>query len=344
MTSLKKLLIYIYALLALSLIFLSTSSLFEANQDFNNQFIYLKKQLIWIAVSSIAMYITANFPPKIIQKYSTLFYFFSVFLLFLPLIGGNQILGASRWINFGPVNLQPTEIFKLATILFFANNITKQTKFGQSLAYLLIPLVLIMLQPNLSSVLLIVAIFSGLYFIDNTNRANLALFLLLSLVGLVPAIILSPYRLKRLSQSYHSNQLVISFGSGSFFGKGIGNSTQKYKFLPQISTDSILAIVGEETGLIGFSLVILLFLLILLCLLKIASQTNHIYSQLVCLGLFYWIFFQATINIGVVIGLLPLTGVPLPFFSYGGSSLLSLMIGIGLVINSQHDQKTTNHR
>jgi cell division protein FtsW len=155
----------------------------------------------------------------------------------------------------------------------------------------------------------------------------------LTIVVLVVSIISSPYRLTRLKQNYHSQQLTISLASGTFFGKGIGNSVQKYSFVPQISTDSILAIIGEEIGFVGVVFLLFLFYTLIKVILNISQKTSDEFQRLFTIGLSSWIFFQSAINISAVSGLIPLTGISLPFISYGGSSLLSLMTAIGIAEN-----------
>ena len=326
-----------YLLILIGTVFISTASLFEAQTNFDNQYFFLQKQLIWLLVSSISCLIVSNINLKIFKKISPLLYIISIValsLVYLPQFG-HKVFGARRWLNLGPLRFQPTELFKLSSLLFFSSLFSNKQKANlKNLSfYALIPLILILLEPDLSSTFLVASIIFAIYFFSQSNIKDTIIISSLTIVTLIVSIISSPYRLARFKQNYHSQQLTISLASGTLFGKGIGNSVQKYSFVPQISTDSILAIIGEELGFFGIVLLLFLFYTLIKIILNISKKCSNEFQKLFTIGLSSWIFLQSAINISAVSGLIPLTGISLPFISYGGSSLLSLMTAIGIVEN-----------
>ncbi len=339
----------ILVLVLIGLTFISISSLTEANNTIGDKFFYLKKQSFWILISLVSFYIVSKINLNIVKKLSFFLYLFSIICLFLVLIPGfsNQALGASRWLNLGIFSFQPSELLKLTSVIYFASlfSIDSKRNFINLVIYLVIPFVLIIFEPNLSTAILISAIVISMFYLSGGKIIPLFL-LCIALIGLSLSLIYSsPYRRARLdtlinptdstqSTSYHSNQVILSLSSGGVFGKGFANSDQKYRFLPKISTDSILAIIGEETGFVGVSLILIIYIVLITYLIKLASSiTDDIFSALIVSGTTCWITYQALINIAAIANIIPLTGVPLPFISYGGSSLLTLMIAVGLVHN-----------
>ena len=342
----------IFILIFIGLTFISISSLTEANNTIGDKFFYLKKQTFWILISLVSFYIVSKINLQIIKKFSFILYLFSIICLFLVLIPGfsNQALGSSRWLNLGLFSFQPSELLKLTSVIYFASLFSVQAKrnFVNLVIYLIIPFVLIILEPNLSTAILISAIIISMFYLSGGKIMPLFL-LCLVLIGISLGLIYSsPYRRARLntlinptqltqSTSYHSNQVILSLSSGGIFGKGFANSDQKYRFLPKISTDSILAIIGEETGFIGVSLILIIYMSLITYLIKLASSiTDDTFSSLIISGTTCWITYQGLINIAAIANMIPLTGVPLPFISYGGSSLLTLMIAVGLVRNIEN--------
>jgi len=338
----------ISSLIIIGIIFISISSLTEANSTIGDKFFFLRKQGFWLLVSLVVFYITSKIKIETIQKLSSVIYLFSIVSLILVLIPGfsNQALGARRWLNLGLFSFQPSEILKLSSIIFFASHFSKEQfrNFKNLILYLVGPFILIILEPNLSTAILITAIVISIFYLSGGKILPL-FFLCLTIIGLSLILILtSPYRSARLqtllnpqnnteSTSYHSNQIILSLSSGGFFGKGFANSDQKYKFLPKISTDSILAIIGEETGFLGIAVIIFIYIYLISYLLKISSLITNQFQSLIVSGTACWIAYQCLINISAVAAIIPLTGVPLPFISYGGSSLITLFTAIGLVRN-----------
>ncbi|HPD44731.1 MAG TPA: FtsW/RodA/SpoVE family cell cycle protein, partial [Candidatus Woesebacteria bacterium] len=212
------------------------------------------------------------------------------------------------------------------------------------LFYLLPPFILIILEPNLSTAVLISAICLVIYYLSGASFQSIVAFSCLSLVIFSLLTFLAPYRFARLktflkpednssTATYHRNQIIYALASGGIRGKGLANSDQKYKYLPKISTDSILAIIGEETGFIGLSLLFYIYLLLIGYLFRLAGQITNPFSSLLIGGIGSWIAMQTLINAGAIANIIPLTGIPLPFISYGGSSLVTLFFSLGLVHN-----------
>ena len=328
-------------LIIIGFLFISISSLAEASNIAGDKFFFLKKQLTWLFIGCIAFLITSKIPTETIKKISPYLYFSSLFLLLLVLIPqlGDKTLGARRWLNIGFTEIQPAEILKLFSIIYFAKlfSQTEKRTIKNLIFYLGIPFALIIAQPNLSTAILISAIVITIYYLSGGEIIHLFILGLFATILSYILIISSPYRLARLqglaTGSYHSDQIIMALASGGIFGKGFANSDQKYRFLPKISTDSIVAVIGEETGIIGIVTIVLLFVFLIANLFKIANNSKNSFESLLVSGIGSWIAYQALINISAIVALIPLTGVPLPFISYGGSSLISLMSAIGLAYN-----------
>ncbi len=346
----SNLLVLVYSLIIISLIFLGSSSLAEAQSSFGDHYFFIKKQLLWVSLGTLTLFITTKIKTNWLKKSASIIYFGSLILLAIVLIPGlsTTILGARRWLSLGFFALQPTEIYKLAAVIYFSYLITNPNKnsLKNILITLIIPLVLILLQPNMSAIVLITAIVFSLYYLGNGNIFHLvSLTSVFACLGIL-LIVISPYRHARLQTllsphdnnnqaNYHTNQIVLSLASGGFFGKGLGNSNHKYQYLPELATDSILAIIGEELGFVGLILILFLYYYLVTSIFKISKIATEPFDQLLTAGVGLWITIQTIINAASIAVLVPLTGVPLPFISYGGSSLLTLFAAIGLVVNIQ---------
>ncbi|MDD4937843.1 MAG: putative peptidoglycan glycosyltransferase FtsW [Candidatus Shapirobacteria bacterium] len=338
----------VFTLIIIGLIFISISSLSEATNSVGDKFFFLRKQIIWLLISLVAFYICSKINLEKIKKFFFPLYIFSIITLILVIIPGlsDATLGAHRWLNLGFIKFQPSEILKLSLVLFLSQIFSKSQNLNlKNLIFFLgIPFILIIIEPNLSTAILISTISISLYYLAGGKIGPLfgfcAFLISLSLI----LIFISPYRSARLktmlnptqnqeTASYHSNQIVLTLSSGGFFGKGFANSDQKYSFLPKISTDSILAVIGEEVGFIGLLLVLLVYISLISYLFKLSHLISDPFQSLLISGTSLWIAYQSLINISAIAGIIPLTGVPLPFISYGGSSLSTLMVAIGLIRN-----------
>lgn len=281
-------------------------------------------------------------------------YIVNVVLLLLVLVFGSDRKGAQSWIDFGPLSFQPSEIVKIGFILTFAKHLEKRkdnlNTFKEVLPGLLhvgLLIGLILLQPDFGTALVFIFITAFMYFAAGINYKYVfgALAALpVSFAGMW-AFLFKPYQKKRIlvflnpeldktNEGYHVYQSKIAIGSGKFSGKGLFQGTQNnLGFIPERHTDFIFSVIGEELGLVGCVIVILLFLWLLLRCIRIAQLSKDDYGMLVCVGIMAMFLFHIIENIGMTIGIMPVTGIPLPFVSYGGSSLLTNMIAIALVIN-----------
>lgn len=342
------------ALLFLGVLMVYDASIVYAQGVFGGKYYFLVLQFIWAVFGLAAMLGVSLVDYHRLRKIAPLFLGVCVFFLVIVLVPGigSKVMGARRWIRFGQVGFQPSELAKLGFTLYLASWLTskKRSKSGSKnplhfcvLVGLLVGLV--MLQPDFGTAMIIASIGVIIYFISG---ASILYFILGGplLVGLALLFIFSSsYRRQRLmtfllpSQSdplgagYHIRQALIALGSGGLFGLGLGQSRQKYEYLPEVSGDSIFAIVGEELGFFGAMLLLGLFLFLVYRGVVIAQNAKDEFGQLLTIGVISWIAIQTFINIAAVTGLIPLTGAPLPLISYGGSSLVFIMMGLGVVLS-----------
>lgn len=342
----RSLLVLIFVLVAIGLIAVADASAPQALSQFNDKFFFVKQQAVWAAAGLAAMLVVSKINYKFWGKVATPFFFASLFLLIIVLIPGigAKLLGARRWIAVGSFNLQPSEIIKLAMAMYFA----KLASVKKGPASFFIPfaavLLLIMLQPDLGTAIVVAVIglsqifISGinlLYFLGAFGFGALAAFVL---------IILSPYRKDRLmtflqntsdplGRDYHIRQILLSLGSGGLFGVGIGQSHQKYLFLPEASTDSIFAVILEELGFLGGLVLIGLFIFFLIKGMKVVMSAPDDFGKVLSIGIVTWLGGQILLNMCSMAALVPLTGIPLPFISYGGSSLVMILVACGILLN-----------
>lgn len=363
-------------LIVLGFVTLFSASALYGGERFSDVYFFIKRQFIvgilpGLIGGAIAYFISLQFVKKISPAIFIACLFFTA-LVFIPLLGVT-IGGASRWLAIGPFSFQPSEFLKLGYILYLAallamvsqKSISRKKKRGFGNRFLsdspgciknlLILLVIsglvalaLVFQPDIGTLGIILAVGLIIYFVSGAPLFHIGLVgILLALFAIIFAHT-APYRIERIAVflnpkidplgiGYHINQILIAIGSGGLSGLGLGMSQQKFGFIPQPAGDSIFAIFAEEFGFIGSIILIGVFVLFLWRGITIARQAPDAFSQLACVGIIGWIGAQAFINIGAMAGLIPLTGIPLPFFSYGGSAMASLLIGVGFVLNiSRH--------
>jgi len=309
-------------------------------------------QLFAILAGLVMIIIINLFDYNMFQKFSTVIYIVNILLLLSVLVIGKTSNGAQSWIHIGPVFIQPSEFSKIALILTLGqkfNNMGEIRCFKElidPLIHVAIPFIIVMLQPDLGTALVFLAIFLGMLFISGV-RPKIFVSLIMSGLILLPFAykILKPYQRNRLlsfvnpkldplGSGYHVTQSKIAVGSGMFWGKGLfnGSQTQLY-YLPEAWTDFIFSVIGEELGFIGASFLLILYAILLYKSWKIAVMAKDRFGYLVATGIISMLAFHILENIGMAIGIMPVTGIPLPFMSYGGSSMLANMIGLGLLLN-----------
>ncbi len=322
------------------------ASVVEAYHKFSDKYFYLKQQLKWLGLGWLSGLFFAKLNYKKLAKLAGWGMLAALILLVVVLIPGMGVkaLGAKRWINIAGFSLQPAELTKFVFVLYLASWLTKERRFLPFLLLSGLILGLIILEPDLGTAVVIITTGFLVYFAAGAPLFYMSLLALLGLLGGLFLIWVSPYRRRRLltffdptvdplGASYHIRQVLIAIGSGGLFGLGLGKSRQKYQYLPAATTDSIFAIIAEETGFFGSLLIILAFLFLIWRGIRIAKEAPDRFGQLLAAGISSWIGIQALVNLAAMVALVPLTGVPLPFISYGGSSMVTSLAAMGVLFN-----------
>ncbi len=341
--------VFLPVFLALAgLLFVFESSSVRAANEFGDSFHYFKLQAIWIVLGMIGMFFLSFFDYKKLYYLSFVLMMGTIGLLMIVLIPGlgHTAGGAQSWLNFGFFNIQPTELAKFSVIIYLASWFMNREKkrFLPFISLLGFLVFVIILQPDLGTATMIFALSIIMYFLAGTQTAYLLLLLPVSAAGFYVLTKISPYRLRRFSAflnpsldplgvGYHVNQIAISLTNGGLLGLGFGASRQKFLYLPEAHTDSIFAIIGEEFGFIGSMVLIVAFFVFIYKIYQIAYRAPDRFSRLLAGGIFAYFSLQIVVNLGGMVGIMPLTGVPLPFISYGGSNLLISFAMIGILLN-----------
>jgi len=313
---------------------------------------YFKRQVMWLIGGVVAMVVAALIPLRWWRRMSFPLFLSTVGLLVAVMFFGMRANGATRWLIVGPVSVQPSEIAKLTTVLFMATLVSRRELLMDRVWPFLWPLLasvgvvggLVMLQPDLGTTLLVAA---GAFSILVASAVPMSLVAGGSLLACGAAFVLayiSPYRWARvtafldlqtdpLGSSYQAVQSLVALGSGGLWGVGLGASRARWSFLPNAHTDFVFAILGEETGLAGSLTVVALFTVITVAGLAIARRCTDRFGRLLAVGITTWLSVQAIVNIGGVTGVLPITGVPLPFVSFGGSALVISLVAVGVLVS-----------
>ncbi|HEX6977316.1 MAG TPA: putative lipid II flippase FtsW [Patescibacteria group bacterium] len=326
----------------------------QAQAFFHDSFFFVKQQLIWALAGFIALFVTANIPYHYWKKIAIYAFGINVILLIAVLIPsvGSRLLGARRWISFGPIVFQPSELVKFTLATYMASLLSSKKRIFTYIIPLAVVASLIMLQPDLGTTIVVIVVgFVQLFIAGVPMLPFLGIGVGGGVVGAI-LILLSAYRKQRfleflkttadpLGSSYHVRQVLIALGSGGLFGVGLGQSRQKNLFLPESATDSVFAVIAEEIGFVGATLVIALLVFYLYRAVKIAQRAPDEFGTLLASGIIAWIGAQMFLNIGSMVAVIPLTGVPLPFFSYGGSSLTMILGGVGILLNISKYSKST---
>ncbi len=358
----KQFLAAIYILLAFGLLMvLSASSpiAYASSSTNHDSFYYFKKQLMWGCLGSVGMFITANYEYKKLKNWAFPALALSVVLLLLVLVPGigRKINDARRWIYLGPINFQPSEVAKITTIIFFSYSLSKNYKelgsFSVFLMYIGIVGVIaaiIMMEPHFSCTMLIAATACILLLVAGAKIKHFLILGCCALPAVVLMIVKAPYRLVRVvtfldpfqdiqDSGWQIVQSLYAIGSGGIFGAGLGQSRQKFMYMSEPQNDFIFAILAEEFGLIGVILVIVMFIFLIVRGVKIALNAPDLFGTLLATGIVAIIAIQTIVNIAVVTSSMPVTGMPLPFFSYGGTALAITMAEMGIVLNISRHSK-----
>lgn len=302
--------------------------------------------------------------PGIIQKLILPGYIGAILLTLLVFLPGLGVTagGASRWIDLGPVTLQPSELLKVAVVLFLAQYLAKMKgKLGSFRHGLMgyglilgIPCLVLLAQPNTSTVLVLGATTAAMYFVAGAPLRDFAILAIIALIGLSVLVMARPYLLARvttfidpskdsLASGYQIQQSLIAVGSGGLLGRGYGQSVQKFNYLPEAVDDAIFAVYAEEFGFVGTVVLLFLFLAFASRGLMLAASSVSLFNTLAITGLVLLISISALLNIGAMLSIFPLTGLPLPFISHGGTALLTALAMVGLILNFASEKKRAAH-
>lgn len=341
-------------LLGIGIVMVYSASAVLAFHEYGDSFYYLKRQLIFAGLGLVAMYFTMNLDYWVLKKYAKIGLIVCFVLLVIVLIPGIGVVrgGARSWLGIGSFGIQPSEFMKLAMVVFMAKYLSdNQASLSKFTTGLMPPLGLlglafglIMLQPDLGSGAVLVGSTLIIIYTAGARISHLAGLGFVGLAGFVGLILTAPYRMKRitgfldpwsdpLGSGYQIIQSLYAIGPGGLIGLGLGASRQKHSYLPEPQTDFIFSIVAEELGFIGGALVLLLFLLLVWRGMRTAITAPDTFGSLLAVGIIGIFAVQVFINIGVVIGMLPVTGITLPLISAGGSSLTLLLTAIGILLN-----------
>lgn len=362
----------ICVLVVLGVVILASVSLAVSHERFGNTYHYLNHQLLYGLLPGLILAFFVFFKVKLasLKKWAPFLLLVNLIfmaMVFLPKIG-SSLGGASRWISLGPLSFQPSEFLKITFILYLASWLSSRGScerkrglhgvgkldsaknekfFSQTFITFLIVVGIIslffILQPDISTLGVIILIAIVMYFLGGNSVWHIALMVFTGICGLIALVKIAPYRINRLlvylhpetdpmGIGYQIKQSLIVVGSGGLFGQGLGMSQQKFGFLPQSISDSVFVIFAKEAGFIGGIVLICVFLFFFCRSFMVARQISDKFLQLVVYGIGFWITLQAFINIGAMIGILPLSGVPLPFISCGGSALISELTAMGILL------------
>lgn len=331
----------------------SASQYMAADSAINDSFYFLKKQCLWAVIGVAVMFLMMRLDIEFLKRLAVPGLVCAVLLLLLVKVGaGVSSLGAERTLSLGPIHFQPSEFAKLALVLFFAYNMSRVGKKAETFRYGFLPQIavcalitgLIMLQPDLGTSVAIVGTAFLMMMAGGVPYRWLIAMVLLGVVLVAAAIVLEPFRMARFTAfldpwadaqgyGFQTVQSLIAIGSGGILGAGLGNGSSKWYYLPEVHTDFIFALIGEELGLLGTVFTVLLFAILVWRGIRVALLCEGTFQSLLALGITSCIGVQTLINIFVATGMMPVTGIALPFISYGGSSLVFTLMAVGVLLN-----------
>ena len=338
----------------IGIIMILSSSYIWANYKFDDPFKYAKSQIIFFILGIFIMFILKKIDYKLLYKKSNIIFLICLILLILVLIPGIGTIrnGSRSWFGIGSLGIQPSEAAKLGLIIYTSKYLTNSNRFIKDFKKGVLPIIailllffgLIMLQPDFGTGMIMVMSIIALLFISGVDIKFFLAGGALGLIGIIIIILIAPYRMDRITSfinpwndplgtGFQMIQSLYAIGPGGLLGQGFLKSRQKHFYLPEPQTDFIFSIISEEFGFLGVLIISVLFITILYCGIKIALNQKEEFPKYLVFGMTFQLLFQAILNLCVVIGLIPVTGVTLPFLSYGGSSLLVSMASIGIILN-----------
>ncbi|MBN1383261.1 MAG: putative lipid II flippase FtsW [Elusimicrobia bacterium] len=339
-------------LVAIGIIMIYSASGVMADYKYGSASLFFRKQIVWVLLGGFSMVFFSYIDYRKLRNFVIPLLVLTIFLLIFVLIFGSTVGGAKRWLRFGPLGFQPSEVAKLVVIVFLAWYIDRrQSRMKNLKEGLLKPfgvvgiiMILVFLERDIGTPVLIFLITTILLFIGGIRLLHVCSAFITALPVIIYGILKEPYRLKRIAafinpwadpegSGYQLVQSMIAMGSGGIFGKGLGSSKIKMLFLPSPHTDFIFPIIGEEGGLIGTMTVLILFIILFYYGMKVALNAKDLFGSILAFGIIIMITMQALFNMSVSVGLLPTKGLPLPFISFGGSSIFMMMTSIGILLN-----------
>lgn len=356
----KILLLSVMLISIFGLIMIYSSSCIWSEYKFGDPYKYIKSQSIFLIIGYIFMFLIKKFPYQNYKKLANIIFIICTSLLILVLIPGIGTIrnGSRSWFGIGGLGIQPSEFTKLALIIFTSKYLSNNTKELKDIKKGVLPILLvifltfglIMLEPDFGTGIIIVLTIIVLLYISGVKIDFFLKLGLLGLIGIIILIIIAPYRMERiisfinpwtdpLGSGFQIIQSLYAIGPGGLLGLGFGNSIQKHFYLPEPQTDFIFAIISEEFGFFGILIVSILFITIIKEGFKIAMKCEDYFGKYLAFGITFGLAFQTILNLMVVVGLIPVTGVTLPFLSYGGSSLIISLISIGILLNIDKQNK-----
>ncbi|MDP2288997.1 MAG: putative lipid II flippase FtsW [Actinomycetota bacterium] len=339
-------------LLLLGLVMVLSASSIESYRIFGSSYTLAQRQALFGVIGLIGLYFTARVSVQFWRGTARWIFLVAIVLLIAVLIVGVSVAGQRNWIElFGPFRVQPSEFAKFALVVWGADQLARKEHYHANLKQLLIPLlpvaglfmVLVLLEGDFGNTLMLAAITCGMLFAAGAHWKFFASFAGAGILGVWVLTLAAPYRMERftswlnpgsdpLGVGWQLTQGHYALGTGGVLGVGLGASREKWGALPEAHTDFIFSVIGEELGLIGTLSVLILFAVLAFAVFRLTRTTSDPFVRLASAGVGSWIVVQAIVNIGAVLGLLPITGVPLPFVSYGGSSLIPTLAAIGMLL------------
>lgn len=351
------------ALLLMGLLMVASASMVISDRQFGYPFHYLLHQGLYLALGVGLAFIATRIPIRIWQQFGLPLLFISLFLLVIVLIPGigRVMNGSRRWLSLGFLTLQVSEVMKLAALVYLASYLQRHSQsvqesipgFIKPLIILALISLLLLLEPDFGATFVMSAMFLGLLFIAGVRLWWFLILLTAAIAALAGLAFISPYRMMRLTSflnpwnsqfgsGYQLTQSLIAFGQGGFWGVGLGNSVQKLFYLPEAHTDFLFAVIAEEWGLVGATVLMGLFAYLIFTLFRVgraAERQDNLFSAYLAYGIAIWLGIQGLINIGVNTGVLPTKGLTFPFISYGGSSMLVNCLVIGIILRIVHENQ-----
>lgn len=353
------LVISILILSIFGILMIYSASYIWAEYKYNDSFKFVKNQSIFFLIGLVLMYFISKIDYKKYYEKANLILVICFTLLILVLIPGIGTVrnGSRSWFGIGSFGIQPSEFAKLGLIIFVSKYLNNNENSMKKIKKGVLPILgltlsmfgIIMLQPDFGTGTILVMSIIGIMFVGGVDLKFFYKISLIGISGVVGLILIAPYRLARilsflnpwsdpLGSGFQIIQSLYSIGPGGLFGLGVGNSIQKHFYLPEPQTDFIFSIISEELGFMGVLIISVLFMIIIVTGFRISRECNNLFGKYLAFGITFQMAFQALLNLMVVVGLIPVTGVTLPFLSYGGSSLLITMVSVGIILNISMDK------